>query len=262
MLKTIFQSAKFMLAMVLLNTCVAHAQKLPNVQKASVYAPGDIVINGNSSEWHDTFQAYNKAAEIFYTISNDDKNLYLTVKAKERDVVDKIIRGGLTFTIYREANKKEKNSLSVTYPVLEGPDMWEVAGKFGNLSNAYKDHETININQLNDLFSKKEKLITVNGIEEIQNQSISIYNTEGIKVSSLYDEKLNYTYELALPVTYLKLAANSNNAFNYQVMINAQPEIKMPLVITSSTPPPPPPVAQGTLGATYFKGKYTLAKKL
>jgi uncharacterized protein YpmB len=260
-MKTTFQSIKLILAIVLFNTYMANAQKLPNVQKASVYAPHDISINGKSSEWHDTFQAYNKAAEIFYTISNDDKNVYLTVKAKEREVVDKIIRGGITFTINRETNKNAKNNLSVTYPVLEGTDMWEVAGKFGNLSNAYKDHEPININQLNDLFSTKEKLITVNRIEEIQNQSISIYNTEGIKASSLFDEKLNYTYELALPVAYLKLAGSSKDAFNYQVMINAEPEIKRPAVITSSTPPPPPPISNGALGATYFRGTYTLAKK-
>jgi len=260
-MKRFFLFIKVILLIVILNTYLANGQKLPKVQKASIYAPQGIQINGNSSEWNDNFQAYNNAVEIFYTLSNDDKYIYLTVKAKQRDVVDKIIRGGLTFTINSKASKNDKDDLSVTYPVIEGTDMWEVAGKFGALSNAFKQHETVNINQLNELFKTKEKLITVTGIDKVPDGPISIYNTEGIKSSSLFDEKMTYTYELALPIDYLKLPDHSGNTFDYQVRINAAPEIKRPAIITSSTPPPPPPVSNGGLAATDFRGKYTLAKK-
>ena len=246
---------------VILNSYLAQGQKLPKIQKVSIYAPQGIQINGNSSEWNDTFQAYNNAVEIFYTLSNDDKNIYLTVKVKQKDIVDKIIRGGLTFTINRQTSKNDNDNLSVTYPVLEGPDMWEVAGKFGILRNAFQEHETVNINQLNELFKTKEKLITVTGIDKIPDKSISIYNTEGIRSASLFDEKMTYTYELALPLDYLKLPKNSGDTFNYQVKINAAPEVRMPVVITSSTPPPPPPIPQGGSAATDFRGKYSLAKK-
>ena len=109
-MKTIVRRTKLIMLILTLNAYFANGQKLPKIQEKSIYAPQNIQVNGKSSEWNNTFQAYNKAVEIFYTISNDDKNIYLTVMAKQRDVVDKIIRGGLTFTINKETNKKDKNN--------------------------------------------------------------------------------------------------------------------------------------------------------
>lgn len=246
--------------MLVLNTYWASGQKLPNVQTKSVYSPADIKINGKTSEWNDSFQAYNKAVDIFYTISNDDKNVYLTAKAKEREIIDKIIRGGITLIINRDMDKKSKNILSVTYPVLEGPPMWEVANKFAGLSIASKKHEAININPLNELFAKREKLITVTGIEAIPDSSLSIYNSDGIVAASLFDDQLTYTYELALPIKYLKLPNNSGGTFYYQIKINPDPGFKKPGAVTADMQLPPP-VMEGTLATTDFKGKYTLAKK-
>jgi len=53
-----------------------YAQKLPNVQLGSVQAPADIKIDGKTTEWHDQFQAYNRATDIYYTLSNNDNHLY------------------------------------------------------------------------------------------------------------------------------------------------------------------------------------------
>lgn len=252
---------QLILTIFLLGTTVSNAQKLPNVQTKSVYAPADIKINGKTSEWNDEYQAYNRVTELFYTISNDDKNVYLTAKAKEKEIIDKIIRGGITWIINREANKKSKNYLSVTYPAIEGPPMWETANKFGRVVNARKNNEVVSINELNDFFAKREKMITVTGIKEIPDSSISKYNTDGIATASLFDEQLTYTYELAIPIKYLNLPANNEGTFNYQIKVNPAPSMKKPIKITADMPPPPPPVTDGTQATTDFKGKYTLAKK-
>ncbi|WP_342644931.1 hypothetical protein [Mucilaginibacter sp. CSA2-8R] len=254
-------SIKLVLPALMLNTFFVSAQKLPNVQTASIYAPTDIKINGNTNEWNNKFQAYNKAVEIYYTLSNDDKNLYLTAKAKEREIIDKIIRGGISLIISRENDKKSKNTLSVTYPVLEGPAMWEVADKFARQSINYKNKETLNINDLNTAFAKREKLIGVTGVAAIPDSAISVYNSDGIKTAFLFDDKLTYTYELAVPIKYLNLPGNSGGKFSYQIKINPDPGFKKPIVITANMPPPPPPVMEGTLATTDFKGRYTLAKK-
>ncbi|MES2427202.1 MAG: hypothetical protein V4560_09520 [Bacteroidota bacterium] len=239
-----------------------NAQKLPGKQKQSLRAPSDIKIDGLATEWSDKFQAYNNAVDVFYTISNDDTNLYLTVKAKYRNIVDKILRGGITFIVNSEVNKKDKNNVSITYPVLEGTDMFVVANKFSSKSNEYEKTKngTIKVDDLNELFQTKEKLIAVTGVETIIDPSISIYNSDGIKTAALFDNKMSYTYELALPIVYLKLPNNGKDAFSYRIKINEVP-IHRPLVITSSTPPPPPPVTISTLATTDFWGEYTLAKK-
>lgn len=64
-------------AIVMKQWTVTFAQKLPGVQTSSLWAPENLKIDGKTTEWNGTFQAYNKAADIFYTISNDDKNIGL-----------------------------------------------------------------------------------------------------------------------------------------------------------------------------------------
>jgi len=78
----------FLLAMLVLGS---NAQKLPAVQKESVWAPITVKIDGKAAEWGNKFQAYNSSTEIYYTISNDDNNLYLAIKAVDPDIINKFL---------------------------------------------------------------------------------------------------------------------------------------------------------------------------
>src|ERR1700761_303273 len=114
-------SLKFLSALCL--TCsmfvTASAQKLPNVQTASLRAPANMKIDGKATEWNNQFQAYNHATDIFYTISNDDSKLYLTVRATDKQVMNKILRGGVTFTVQPSGKKTDKDGISITYPLFD-----------------------------------------------------------------------------------------------------------------------------------------------
>ena len=57
------------------------AQKLPKIQDVNQRAPSNMKIDGKPAEWNDQFLAYNTNVEVFYTLSNDDKNLYLALRA-------------------------------------------------------------------------------------------------------------------------------------------------------------------------------------
>lgn len=94
-----------------------HAQKLPKVQQESVYAPVNIKIDGKATEWDGKFQAYNRANCVYYTVSNDENNLYLTVYVSEWINLDKLIYGGLAFTVSNPVNKTE--NVSITYPLTD-----------------------------------------------------------------------------------------------------------------------------------------------
>jgi len=71
-----------------------HAQTLPKVQEASLRAPDNIKIDGKPTEWNNQFQAYNTATDLFYTIANDDQNLYLVIQAKKPLSISKIGQRG------------------------------------------------------------------------------------------------------------------------------------------------------------------------
>jgi len=239
----------------------AGAQKLPNKQKQSLWAPADIKIDGNATEWKNQFQAYNKAVDLFYTVSNDDKYLYLTIRAKYQDIIDKILRGGITLDIKPESSKSNDDLVSITYPILEGTDMFMVTNKFASKHTAFEEAKDslVNVNDLNVLFEAKEKLIAIKGIESITEPAISVYNETGIKTAALFDNETNFTYELAIPLKYLKLPPGSVKLFKYHVKVNEAPEISRSA--RNANVPPPPPVPMTTFATTDFWGDYTLATK-
>ncbi|MFD2147970.1 hypothetical protein [Mucilaginibacter antarcticus] len=81
------------------------AQRLPDLQKESLRAPADIKIDGKPAEWDNKFRAFNKSTEVFYTIANDDNRLYLTIQADRRNIINKIINGGVALTIKKGGKK-------------------------------------------------------------------------------------------------------------------------------------------------------------
>ncbi|CAF1654675.1 unnamed protein product, partial [Didymodactylos carnosus] len=136
--------------LICLSAFAASAQKLPTVQAVSLRAPASIKIDGKANEWDDKFQAYNKNIEAFYTISNDDEMLYLTVKATTHDIADKIIRGGLTLIIDHTVKKNDPEAVSITYPVLRNEDMSTVANMYARKSFDQGDGVVTSVKQMND----------------------------------------------------------------------------------------------------------------
>ncbi len=240
----------------------SYAQKLPNIQKESVLAPSNIKIDGKATEWNNQFKAQNSATELLYTLSNDDNNLYLVVQTKYRDVIDKIMRGGITLNVYPTTNKKHKNRASVTYPWLDGPDMSKLTSLLAikNYPEVNREAGIVTVDDLNKAFTERAKLIAIAGITALQNPEISVYNDLGIQAASNFVDEY-YTCELAIPLKYLSLPDDGTKPFAYQIMVN-EPRPIVPKYDGSGTPPPPPPPMLTTaISATDFWGEYTLAKK-
>jgi len=71
---------------------------------------------------------------------------------------------------------------------------------------------------LNNKCADAYKEIKVDGIKGIEDPGLSIYNTLGIKVMVLFDNKIALTYELAIPLKYLHISANH---FKYNIRLNS-----------------------------------------
>jgi len=240
----------FTIAALCLSAFAATAQKLPAKQTVSLRAV-DTKIDGKTTE---KFQAYNTSIEAFYTISNDDENLYLTVKAVQHDIASKIIRGGLTLVINHTIKKNDPEQVTITYPILRNADMAAVANMYAAKSFDQGDGTVTSVKQLNDVLQAKSKTIGLSGIKTIADKEISVYNEDGIKAVSLFDDKNAYTYELAIPLKYLNLL--NGDAFSYHIKVN---EVYMGPATGGGPPAPPVPIS--ALGTTDFWGEYTLAKK-
>jgi len=94
---------------------IANAQKQPQVQEVSIRAPDNVKIDGKITEWPNPFQtvknndiylsAYNSSSRVYYTVANDDKNLYFVIRGLGTGVANKMLAGGLTITISHNVNR-------------------------------------------------------------------------------------------------------------------------------------------------------------
>ncbi|MFD0749336.1 hypothetical protein ACFQZS_04225 [Mucilaginibacter calamicampi] len=243
---------------VLAAATATNAQKLPNVQKESLRAPVNIKIDGKATEWDNKFKAQNSATELLYTLSNDDENLYLTVQTKFKDVIDKIMRGGITLNVNSTIDRKSGNQISLTYPSFDQAGASKVTNMLvvKNYPKANLDEEPVSIDNLNKAFASQSKVIDVKGINGIPNGEVSIYNENGIQVAAHFDDEYGYTCELAIPVKYLSLPDNGSKPFSYQLKVN-EPKQFSPKAGNR----PPPPMKMTSVAATDTWGEYTLAKK-
>jgi len=274
-MKSIFNYLKKLLPVLFsIITIAVNAQKLPNVQQASIYAPANIKIDGKITEWGNQFQAYNHATEIFYTIANDDDNIYLVVKATKPDIINKILLSGVTFTV----SNLSKEGASVTFPTYYKNKRPSINLK--NKPPVTKDKAMDKMQAdsfmrvVNKELTDKSKLIEIEGVGSIADSVISIYNEEGFKAMALFDEQINYTSELAIPIKHLGISINKPVMFRYNIKLNGAAangaHIRLSnngnfLIVTRGSDAPyailASPEFMSYAYPTDFSGEYTLAKK-
>jgi uncharacterized protein YpmB len=202
---------------------LAVAQKLPGSQKTSLRAPANIKVDGKATEWKGGMQAYNRAIQAQYTVANDDKRLYLIVRADKREIINKIINGGVSFSISKIDSKKTDSVISITYPVFGRQNRPMI--NFTQLSEALADAKsTIKRDSVmlgsNESLEEKAKFIRVSGVNNVDTL-LSIYNIDGVKAKSAFDDKLVYTVEIGIDLKLFHIAESELKDFNYNIRLNA-----------------------------------------
>jgi hypothetical protein len=256
----------------------ANAQKLPAIQKGGLRAPANIKIDGKATEWGGKFQAYNKSTDIFYSIANDDNNLYLAIQAVNPTIINKIIWGGVTFAIYNSNKKNDKDRVAITFPKYDknnGQHYISLKNKPAVIKDTLKNNMQVDsfTHAINNQLAGMAKMIEVIGIKAITDSIISVYNEDGIKAVALFDKQTNYNYELAIPLKYLPGLYNKANQFSYQIKLNGAtannaviqltPNGRFMLVSVGNNAPYAMPVMSETKNIAYptdLWGEYTLAK--
>jgi len=261
----------------LLLTLTANAQKLPKIQTTSVLAPATIKVDGKTTEWNNKFQAFNRTTEVYYTLSNSATKLYLTVQSNEKRIIRKIISNGVTLTITAD-QKQQKDGLAVTFPAYLKT---ERAPSY-NLDNPYLEvKDTMQNNKMADStlvvfnsdLSSRLKIIGVVGDPAATDSTLSVFNTEGYKGAGRFDHKdgvFLFTYELAIPLSVIKFAADKPGTFKYTLQVNGiQGDVqidrnnRMSYIAADGNRVYvgyAGPNNMGFANATNFSGEYTLAK--
>jgi hypothetical protein len=215
------QAIKITASVVLISVnLIANAQKLSSVQEVGVLPPANIKIDGKLNEWNDTFQAYNKSTMLYYTLANDDKNLYLAIKCSSQVASSKIIAGGISFIVNSAGKKSDKDAGIVIFPVANisgGLDLARSIKPVG-ATGGPTAIDTIETNILHKEAISAAKEVKLQGIKEITDSVVSVYNDYGIKAALNYDAKWNLVYELAIPIKYLNI--KEGVPFAYSIKLN------------------------------------------
>ncbi len=211
---------KICLLILSLTPFISTAQKLPNIQTIAILLPADVKIDGKLTEWQGALSAYNKSTRLFYTLANDDKNIYLAVKSTDRATIGKIMAGGIDI-IMNIQGKNQKDAIEIVYP-LNNPKY---------LSYAYLDSIKIK-----DMVTQAKELKIIN-IKAIADSVLSIYNSQGIKTALTY-YKGELIYELMLPFNLLGISLN-NPRFNYTLKLEGSFKAERKINALSSVPAPP-----------------------
>lgn len=213
----------------------ASAQKVNELQEVSIVAPHSLKIDGKNFEWAPENFSSNKRTSISYIISNDDKNLYLVVKSTDVMNNNKILAGGITFSINPDGKKKEKESLTLTYPNIvragRGPGGQGGGGRMqgramgmsmpaggGGPQSAKQRDSAMTAMQKTQLATAKE--IKIRGFKKTTDTLVSIYNQSGIKAFASIDTANVYFYEAAIPLEELGLSVDASKEFAYNIKLN------------------------------------------
>ncbi len=189
----------------------ARAQKKGDIQENAA-APTATRVDGELSEWDTGRFRTDEDTRLSYLISNDDRNLYLTLKTSDREKVSKIIARGITLTVNADGKKKEGPSLTFPASRLVRPTGNKTADPAAQLRER--------------LASANE--IRISGMKTIRDGGVSTTNEYGIRAAAVLDSALTYTCELAVPLDQLNLSGPVTTPLAINIRINGIVPPKVP----------------------------------
>jgi hypothetical protein len=198
------------------------AQDVLNLAKA----PTGLKIDGKLNEFTDTLTNYDKITKLYYHVAHDDKNLYVFLKANKQMEQNKILAGGVSVSVNTTGKKKQTGV--ITFPLVDQTTMMtEMRNRFSQGQRPSGDGTTRvektpeerqkERDELRKATLAKLKEIKVEGIKDIKEVKISIYNTYGIKTGINYDAKNALVYEIAIPLTMLNITNTNEFALNIKL---------------------------------------------
>lgn len=202
-----------------------------SAQEMIPLAPANVKIDGKLEEFSDSLGNYNKASKLNYAFAHDANNLYVFIRAHGQQEQSKIMAGGISVSVNNKGKKKETST--VTFPVIDRAAMMNEMRNRGaqNRDNGSarpaehtpEERAAVRIEMRKRMLTQYKE-IKVSGLEGISMESVSIYNTYGLKVGINFDVQNNLIYELAIPLKLVKVNLDKEIAINIKLNGLEMPE--------------------------------------
>ena len=187
-----------------------------------------VKIDGKLTEFSDSLANYDKSTKLYYAFAHDQNNLYVFLKANKQLEESKIMAGGVSVSV--NATGKKKAISAITFPIVDHTAMMAEMRNRGNRNSENTTQKSPEERAKERMEMRRKTLtglkeIKVTGFSDITVESISIYNTYGIKTGINYNDKNALIYELAIPLKLVGLDAANENEFAINIKLNG---IEMP----------------------------------
>lgn len=166
-----------------------------------------MIADGSLSDWPDSLTLFNEATNLYYSLANDDKNVYLALRSASKQDLTKILAGGISFSANIEGKKKDP--ATVIFPVLD-----RTPGKSRNT----KDQP--DVEEMQKQILSRIRDIKVAGFKEIIDGGISLQNTYGIRAAASFDKNNNLIQEIIIPLSLLNLSTANASEVTYSIKVN------------------------------------------
>lgn len=242
--------------------CKSNAQNLPGLQGGGMVV-SNIIIDGRSKDWTKGFSAYNRNTDIYYSIGNSDKFLYLIIRATDPLIIKKIVNGGITLSVNPIKKEINNTTASLSFPIYPTGDFPSIDfNEVGQVpvDSVKKTQYVDSLNGIrNQLFTTHSKEMEVYGLKGITDTLLSVYNEYGIKAAASFEGNSIYNCEIRIPLENLRLTASPGQKFFYNIKLSAYRPIKIKKGGLRPPPPPPVPLKDRVLySPTDFWGEYEM----
>ena len=201
-------STSLLQAVLIISTsaCLVLAAGCSKTIYPSAWQPTPVTTDGKIDDWTLPLPYYDTDTRLNYTITNDDKNLYICFRTADVQAQMKLLKAG--FTLWIDTKGKKNQLTGIRYPLPQSllPDHGE------NLSTSSPRGEKRDMSKVGQRLLASQKQMELIGFKNTANggnpNGMTFLRTnEGIAVAMNADSTGELVYEATIPFkTFLKEA--------------------------------------------------------
>lgn len=209
------------IALSAVSTQEVFAQNTDPDEDINIWMQHPVVVDGNSSEWHEPLNNYNTPTQLAFALANDQQNLYLIIESLDAATTGKLLRGGLTLNINTAGKKKD--GIKLNFLGMQQPPPLHA-----DQQDSLRRPEPEMMRPADREHAPGVTVIQVSGFKKIPDGTLAIPNREGIEVAAAFNQQRDYICELAIPLSLLELKGDEVKAIAYNIKINAPGKSERP----------------------------------
>ncbi len=165
----------------------------------SHWKSGNIVIDGNDSDWGNTL-TYNDKSNFLYGVQNDGKYLYLCFATNDPDLEANIIRMGLT--VWFDRTGGDNQNFGIKYPLnFQDINFQRSAGEENQPKMRQGNEEPMGSDRLKSMLSRKQNDLEIVGRNKDDLTRMTVSELKGIEVKMAFQNS-TLVYEVKMPLNF------------------------------------------------------------